>query len=287
MPTSTFSSPSRMSMRFHKLNSMLFSALSCIFSCFLLLIAGSNVSWAQTKVVDNTAADNTKRLNTSLRLMTHSQRAVKLYYQAVLNVELDQTRPKINESISIISNNLDKLQSDNLTGPALTYLKEADATWSSMVRQVSGAPSKEGADAVQKSSAKLLDSLEKLTAELAKAKKSSNSDIVVLVNSQIALSQRIARNYFAMHIGLAGNSNKARLIELLKRFTTIQEELEAFASTNAKLKDDFDLIKVQLLFFKNILERADVSNKNDLVSMAKISGRLLEVLGRMEVEFAK
>ena len=76
--------------------------------------------------------------------MTHNQRVVKLYYQAVLNVEADQARGKMNESMTLISSHLDKLHSSNLSGPALTYLKESDAAWSAMIRQISSTPSKSG-----------------------------------------------------------------------------------------------------------------------------------------------
>ena len=106
------------------------------------------------------------------------------------------------------------------------------------------------AELLQVNNTKFIDNIENLIIELSKSKRSSNSDIAVLVNKQVALSQRIARNYFAFHIGITSRSTKERLLELLKRFNSVQEELEAFAGSNAKLKEDLDLIKVQLIFLE-------------------------------------
>jgi hypothetical protein len=270
------------------LKNMPLTVINALFSCFLFVVATlSNPASAQTKVADTTNQENARRLNTSLRLITHSQRIVKLYFETVLEVDVEHARPKINESISVISNSLDKLQKENLSAVAQTHLKEADTIWSSMLRQLSGTSSKAIAEGLQAPNEKLLDALEKLTTELAKVSKHSNSEIVLLVSKQAALSQRIARNYFAHQLGLSGNNAKARVVDLVQRFTAVEEELEAFAGSNPKLKGDLDLVKVQLMFFKNIVERMDSATKADISGMAKISGRLLEVLNRMEHEFAK
>jgi hypothetical protein len=237
---------------------------------------------AQAKLVPSPEA---RRLEIALDLTTNSQRVVKLYFQLVLDLDAERGREKLTESINIINADLEKLRKETLPAPATKALTEADATWATMIRTLATAPTKVGAEALQAPNSKLLDTLSRLDAELAKGAIESQAEVLILVSSQSALAQRITRAYFAHAIGLSG-SPKARIPELMKRFVSIEEELEAFAGGDPKLKNDLDLIRVQIVFFKNIAERIDSATPADHLSMAKVSGRLLEVFTRIEDSLA-
>jgi tetratricopeptide (TPR) repeat protein len=225
-----------------------------------------------------------RRLDMANELLTYSQRAIKLYAQRILDVDVERATAQGSASVSQFSATLDRLAGEGLDKAAKDSLAEVETTWLKMIRTLSGQPSREGLLALTPPNEALIEATERLRKALATSVPDGNGDLVNLIGYQSMLVQRIARNYFEYHAGTRTNESKRRLLELLRRYETIENEIESFLGSNPKYKQDLELAHVQLVFLKSLANRLESTDRQDWLNMAKVSGRLYDLLKHVRSE---
>lgn len=226
-----------------------------------------------------------KQLQMADELLEQSQRAVKFYVQIMLDVETDRARTRKNEAVALVSADIDKLRREKLSPAQMATLSEIDATWSSILRPLSGEPSAEGLAALLPPNEKLVGLAEKLAESI--SKNVAGGDMLYLIGHQEMLVQRIARGYFVYHAGHKTQDVKDRVNRQLGRFVSVAESLSDFGSNSPSLKNSVDLVNAQVVFLRNMVQSMDRATKADWVAMSKLSARIGGVLESLREETSK
>jgi len=236
----------------------------------------------QTKGAEEEAI---RRLSLADDVLEQTQRAFKFYLQVLLDIEVDKSRSRKSEAISLVSSNIDKLRKEKLSPMESRLLAEIDTAWSGMLRSLISDPNPDALTGLIPLNDRLLDSCEKLTQLMSNDVK--GGDLTHLIGHQEMLIQRIARNYYLYHAGYRTPEVKDTVQRLLNRFVAVNEQLTEFGSSAPQFKANIELVTIQVIFLKNIVQSMDKADKLDWVTLSKLSDRLREVLHTLRVAAEK
>lgn len=266
--------------------------------CMILVagIAGQDVraqGTARGQVLKPTVAVQTngeaaaaiRRLSIADDVLEQTQRVFKFYLQILLDVEVDKSRTRKSEAISLVSSNIDKLRKEKLSPVEVSLLTEIDTVWSGMLRSLSSDPNPDALARLIPLNDRLLDNSEKLTQLMSKELKSG--DLTHLIGHQEMLIQRIARNYYLYHAGYKTPEVRGSVQSLLERFVAVEEQLYEFGSNAPQFKSNVELVQIQVIFLKNAVQSMEKAGKPEWVTMSKLSDRLREVLHTLRVAAEK
>lgn len=231
------------------------------------------------------AAAAVQRLSIADDVLEQTQRVFKFYLQILLDVEVDKSRARKSEAISLVSSNIDKLRKEKLSPAEVNLLTEIDTVWSGMLRSLSSDPNPDALARLIPLNDRLLDNAEKLTQLMSKELKSG--DLMHLIGHQEMLIQRIARNYYLYHAGYKTTEVRGAVQSLLERFVAVEEQLYEFSSSEPKFKSNIELVHIQVIFLKNAVQSMEKAGKPEWVTMSKLSDRLREVLHTLRLAVEK
>ena len=214
-------------------------------------------------------------INRAARMRALSQRCVKLYAQAVLDVMPENTLNTIAVAQRLMQVGIDDLRKASLRGPSATMVTSVADSVAALSGELGGKATKEGLPKINTVADRLLTEANKLTIQLATDSKQGSSRIIDLAGRQRMLSQRLAKNYFLQVAGTTNPGTRNEMTQDAKDYKDAVESLAAAPISTSAIRNDLQLARSQWILFEAALARK--SDPEGMRTVATASERLLEV----------
>ncbi|MFZ6771406.1 type IV pili methyl-accepting chemotaxis transducer N-terminal domain-containing protein [Undibacterium sp. SXout7W] len=223
-------------------------------------------------------------INKSGRQRMLSQRLAKAYCQIGLNIETDNSKKILDQSLSLFDRQLVELRAFVSTAELRSGLAAMEKNWLDYKQLLVGkAPNKHDAKTVISLSEDILLMADNSTSQLEKQAGNSASKLVNLAGRQRMLLQRMAKYYQAIQWEVAPSDAISILENTRKEFSVAMNNLNAAGSNTAKIKDELMLAQTQWVFFDAAIKQANdaKTHRQSAINVATTSERLLEVMDRV------
>jgi Type IV pili methyl-accepting chemotaxis transducer N-term len=254
------------------------------FSVFLVVAFLGSLTWSQPVTAQSVATMNVVATSGKQRML--SQRAVKAYAQLALAIAPEK-------SSAILTATIGELKSNNST--LLTVAKEANLTalqaQSGLIERLSMVLTQPTSPSTilqaAKISEELLNNAEAVTQGFIKSGAEAQAALVNLAARQRMLSQRAAGSYLLYQTAAKSPELKARAAKATEDFKAAISAFDDAKEEFPQIADRIDMARIQMIFFENALSNIDNPTKEQFVTIATTSERILGEMDSMTSEIVK
>ena len=234
---------------------------------------------AKTQVVNLSDA-----INKSGRQRMLSQRLAKAYCQIGLNIETDNSKKILDQSLALFDRQLVELRAFVSNAELRSGLAAMEKNWVDYKQLLVGkAPNKQDAKAILSLSEDILQLADNTTSQLEKQAGNNASKLVNLAGRQRMLLQRMGKYYQAIQWEVAPKDALTILENARKEFSVAMGTLTAASSNTAKIKDELALAQTQWVFFDAAIKQANdaKTHRQSAINVATTSERLLDMMDKI------
>jgi hypothetical protein len=252
----------------------------------LLLVAvlSSCMSWQLPASAQSVAGLSAVATAGKQRML--SQRVFKAYAQQALAVMPERAGP-------VLSASLDELRSANIAlqtqakGGLEGELKAQALLIGKLATLVAAPPDAKTLKQAAALSEELLANAESVTQGFIKAGGEAPGAMVNLAARQRMLSQRAAGAYFAYQTEIKSPELKARALAAAGQFKAALSVFEDAKAEFPLIADRLELARMQMIFFDNALANIDTPRKEQFITIATTSERVLVEMDSITTELIK
>ncbi|MEW9898688.1 type IV pili methyl-accepting chemotaxis transducer N-terminal domain-containing protein [Chitinivorax sp. PXF-14] len=215
-------------------------------------------------------------INKSGRQRMLSQRIAKAYLQMGANVQPEQGRQLLSESVKLFDQQLAELKQANLPSDVQNAVKREEQQWASFRELATGPVNQATASKLINQSDALLGAANDVTMALQDSWGQTTGRAVNLAGRQRMLSQRLSKYYLAKQWNVAPADSDKAMQEARSEFVRNQRQLSAQPELNAQLRQQLELAQTQWVFLDTALQQP--RSTSNAQNVASSSERILEVL---------
>jgi nitrate/nitrite-specific signal transduction histidine kinase len=180
----------------------------------------------------------------------YTQRLLKDYAMTGMGNTFGDPKKDLAETVSAFEDHLKSLQTYAKDDAAKAALKEVQALWEPLKKELAAAPDVSKAGMLQEKLEALLKASDKATKAFAKASGKASGEIVNMAGRQRMLSQRMASLYMLKVWGVNDPKFKEKLDGALKLFKTSHQKLESAPINTDESKKLLAKVKRSFMFFE-------------------------------------
>lgn len=232
----------------------------------------------------NVAAFNSVAMAGKQRML--SQRVLKAYAQLALNVAPER-------ATAILASSLDELKSSNAVLRTMAKesnqanLQAQEALISKLTAATAMPQSPSSMVQAAQISENLLNNAETVTQDFIKSGAEAPTAMVNLAARQRMLSQRAASAYLVYQTAAKSPEMKARALKAVAGFKAAINAFDDAKTEFPQIADRIELARVQMIFFDNALSNIDSPTKEQFITIATTSERILGEMDLMTSEMIK
>jgi hypothetical protein len=250
----------------------------------LAAVLSSCMSWQLPASAQSAASLNAVSTSGKQRML--SQRVFKAYAQQALAVLPERAGPVLSASLEELRSANIALQTQAKSGME-AELKSQALLIGKLAALVAAPPDAKTLKQAAALSEELLANAESVTQGFIKAGGEAPGAMVNLAARQRMLSQRAAAAYFAYQTEIKSPELKVRALAAAGQFKAALSVFEDAKAEFPLIADRLELARMQMIFFDNALSNIDTPRKEQFITIATTSERVLVEMDLITGEIVK
>ncbi len=217
------------------------------FSQRVALILVSLLAFANVALASPTQAE---MIDIAGRQRMLSQRIVKAYAQVAIDVQYDLAQQQLQDAVALFDQQLADLKFNSSSGKVQMALLKVEQQWAPLRAIATGPINADGARRLLAANDELLNACQQVVVELETIAGTNQAHVVNLAGRQRMLSQRIAKDYMLLSLGLKDPGLPVEMDKARGEFEAAMAELRKAPQNTPAIVSGLDEVERQWGVFR-------------------------------------